>query len=93
VPVDGGRAALEAIVGPVVAYEVEHAVAASPVLLTVQRARLADLAQRFEVVRPRRSWDERLVDWQACESAAWAAATLPGPKWQAWRDQVQMVAG
>jgi len=57
--------------------------------LAVQRARLAALVQRLEVVRPRRSWDERLVDWHACEIAARVAATLPGPEWQAWRDQVQ----
>lgn len=106
VPLEGGQAALEAIVGPVVAYQALAAeqapsaaqppaetCSAAVVPLTVQRARLADLAQRLEVVRPRRSWGERLIDWQACHDAARAAANLPGAEWQAWRDQARLVAG
>ena len=95
VPVDGGRAALEAIVGPVAAYEVEGVDAAPQVVPAVspaaQRVRLAALAQRLDDVRPRREWGVRDLDWRACEIAARAAAALPGAKWREWRDQVQMV--
>jgi hypothetical protein len=97
VPVDGGRAALEAIVGPVAAYQVDGAEAGPPdvppVSLAAQRARLAALAQRLDDVRPRREWGVRALDWHACEIAARAAAGLPGAEWQAWRARVQMVAG
>jgi hypothetical protein len=97
VPVAGGRAALEAIVGPVAAYEVEDAGAAPPdvppVALAVQRARLAALGQRLEDVRPRRQWGVRALDWNACEIAARAAAGLPGVEWREWRARVRMVAG
>ena len=106
-PIVGGRAALEAIVGPVAAYEVdgadaappdvaaapEHAVPPSPVPLAGQAAQLAALRQRLDAVRPRRSWAERQIDWYACEVAARAAAGMPGAEWQAWRAQVQMAAG
>jgi hypothetical protein len=97
VPVDGGRAALEAIVGPVVAYQVDDADAAPPdapaVSLAVQRVRLAALAQRLDAARPHRQWGVRELDWRACEIAARAAAGLPGAEWQEWRDRVRMVAG
>jgi hypothetical protein len=97
VPIEGGRAALEAIIGPVAAYEVEDAEAGPPdvppVSLAVQRARLAALGQRLDDVRPRRGWGVRALDWRACEIAARAAAGLPGAEWRAWRDQVRMVAG
>jgi hypothetical protein len=96
VPVEGGRAALEAIVGPVTAYEVEDAEAGPPdvpaVPLAVQRARLAALGQRLVDVRPRREWGVRDLDWRACEIAARAAAGLASAEWRAWRDQVRMVA-
>jgi hypothetical protein len=96
VPIGGGRAALEAIIGPVAAYEVEDAEAGPPVVtpvsLAVQRVRLAALGQRLDDVRPRREWGVRALDWLACEIAARAAAGLPGAEWRAWRDQVRMVA-
>jgi hypothetical protein len=95
VPIGGSRAALEAIVGPVAAYEVEGVDAAPQVVPAVspaaQRVRLAALAQRLDDVRPRREWGVRDLDWRACEIAARAAAALPGAKWREWRDQVQMV--
>jgi hypothetical protein len=96
VPVAGGRAALEEIIGPVTAYEVDGADAGPqdvpPVSLPAQRARLAALAQRLEDGRPRRQWGVRDLDWRACEIAARASAGLPGAKWREWRDQVRMVA-
>jgi hypothetical protein len=102
VPVDGGRAALEEIVGPVTAYQVdgadaappnvaaapEHAVPPSPVPLAFQAAQLVALAQRLDAARPRRSWGERLMDWQAHQTAARMAAGLSREEWQEWRAMV-----
>jgi hypothetical protein len=81
----------------VAAYEVDGADTAlqdvPAVSLAAQRARLAALAQRLEDVRPRKQWGVRALDWNACESAARAAAVLPGAEWQEWHARVQMVAG
>jgi hypothetical protein len=89
VPIDDGRAALEAIIGPVTAYEVEDAEAGPPdvppVLLAVQRVRLAALGQRLEDVRPKPVWGIRQMDWLAHQAAARAAAGLSRAEWLAWR--------
>jgi hypothetical protein len=81
VPAEGSREPLEAIAGPVMAYEVDGADTAPPdvppVPPAVQRARLAALSQRLDDARPRRKWGVRALDWNACEIAARAAAGLP----------------
>jgi hypothetical protein len=96
VPAQDGRAALEALIGPLAAYEaidVEQAVQPPlrPPLALVPpvpapAARLGALAQRLDAVRPKRSWDESLMDWQAHQTVArTAAATLSSAEWLAWR--------
>jgi len=94
VPVEGSRAALEAIVGPVAAYEVNAADATIAHVLqgsvATQRVRLIAVAQRLEDVKPRREWGVRSLDWEACVIAARAAAALPGAEWQEWRARVRI---
>ena len=58
-----------------------------------QTARLAALAQRLDAARPKREHGIRQMDWQAHQTAARAAAGLPGTDWQAWRTQARLAVG
>ena len=48
---------------------------------------------RLDAVRPKREHGIRQLDWQAHQTAARAAAGLPGTDWQAWRAQARLAAG
>lgn len=95
VPLDGLRSWLEERVGPLARFEAEQAPAAlanGPTTapepnLWPARLRLAGLAARLYVARPKREHGVRALDWAEWEAAGRAAAELPTRQWAAWRSR------